>query len=202
MRVRLDARRYGHRGHDHRGVGEDPARLRQRCRQHRRRVFKKKGIDDSHRRERDGPHSLATVARTICDGRRDHARRRCGGRFGGQAPVHRRSRSAPGRPLRSGSPIGDSSRSIRSVAPARRGCGRSATASTRRSCAHVGFIEGINVIKDMLGESPPAIDYGGCRGPSTATPRWRSPVIPSRRRSMPVSTWWSASTASWEMVAR
>jgi dihydrolipoamide dehydrogenase len=26
--------------------------------------------------------------------------------------------------------------------------------------AHVGFVEGINVVKDLLGESPPAIDYG------------------------------------------
>ncbi len=26
--------------------------------------------------------------------------------------------------------------------------------------AHVGFIEGINVIKDILGENPPAVDYG------------------------------------------
>ena len=41
--------------------------------------------------------------------------------------------------------------------------------------AHVGFIEGITVVKDILGEDPPPVDYAACRGASTATPRSPSP---------------------------
>ena len=56
--------------------------------------------------------------------------------------------------------------------------------------AHVGFAEGILVIKAILGEPAMPVDYDRVPGPSTATPRWPSPGSPRRPPDRPASTWW------------
>ena len=70
-----------------------------------------------------------------------------------------------------------SSRSTSTAAPASPACTRWATSSTRRSWPTSASPRPSWSVKDMLGEHPlPDRSTTGCRGRSTATPRWPSPA--------------------------
>ena len=127
-----------------------------------------------HRRQGHGPRRRGDGGTTVALRRRRAARGRRGRRLGRPPAAVRDARAR--RHRRRGRRAGLRRGRRAAAAPPRTACAPSATSSPRPQLAHVGFAEAIVVIKDILGEDPVPVDYAGCRGASTATPRSPSPA--------------------------
>ena len=150
------------------------------------RSFKKKKIDIRTGVMVTGhtPNDAGRHDRALRRGRGPRGRRRR--RVGRPPPVRRPAR--PRRHRREGRRARASSSSTSSAAPARTACTPSATSSTRRSSPTSATPRRSSCVKQILGETAAAgACTTGCRGRSTATPRWRGPV-PTRRPPRPPAT--------------
>ena len=178
-------RRPRHQGHDPRGAAEDPARPRQGPHQGHREVVQGPGHRDPHRRDGRGPRARPAAAPpcrsaaraldvdvvVVSVGRRPNTDDL--GLDGTGVMVSDRGFIEVDEGCRTGEPgvwaVGD--------------------AIATPALAHIGFIEGIIAIQDILGEDPAPVDYGKVPvGASTAGPRRPSPGCPRRRPRRPAST--------------